>query len=253
MFHHLLHHLHSFLQISFKSILSSKRWRLSLLTYKINSEFAEITSWAYRLSLRLHLIKNKSSIRNFSQLSLQWLRHQIFLISLQSSSKHRYLYSYSRSEESQSLLWKNVQNIEHFFASFHQFQFFWYRISRNNISNYLFASIMIHVLRSNFEQKFKNVFTFSSVYLYLLLTINCMHIQKFAEENALSSYKRISYFCIFHVLIIRSLQFKSELSNHIDLQKSFQSSSFQFSWLSRSLWTHHIYEQVIEITYSVNR
>ena len=193
---------------------------------------------------------------------MQWFRYQISLINLQSSSKHKYFYFYSRSEESQSLSWKKAQNIEHLFASFHQLQLFWYWISSNDVSDYLLANIMTHVLRSDFEQKFENVFTFSSVYLYLLLTISCMHIQRFAKESAFSSYKRISYLCISHVLIILSLQFKSELSSHIDLQKSFSSSSSssssslsssQFSWLSRSLWTHHIYEQVIEITYSVDR
>ena len=46
--------------MSFESILSSKRWRLSFLTYKINSESAEITSWTYRLSLHLLLLEEAS-------------------------------------------------------------------------------------------------------------------------------------------------------------------------------------------------
>ena len=78
-------------------VLSLMRWRFSLFTYKINSKFAEITSWAYRLLFRLHFLDIKSSTRSFSQLSLQF---QIFRINLQTSSSSRYLYSYQKFEES---------------------------------------------------------------------------------------------------------------------------------------------------------
>ena len=144
--------------MNFESVFSSKRWRLSLFTYKINLKHAKTTSWAYRLLFHLHFLNIKSFTQSSSQLSFQWFQFQISRISLQTSSNFRYFYSYQRSRESQSLSWQDAQNLEHLLASFSLFQCSWYLISRNDVSHYLIASICDQI--SNWNSK-----TFSSFFL----------------------------------------------------------------------------------------
>ena len=76
---------------------------------------------------------------------------------------------------------------------------FWSRVSRNDVSHYLIASTIIHVLRHDFGLKFENVFIFFFFVFVLTTNENRMHAQRFAEERTLLSYKRTQYLCIFQL------------------------------------------------------
>ena len=86
-------------------------------------------------------------------------------------------------------------------------------------------------MRHDFELDFEKRFHF--FFCVLIINEHRMRIQKFAKENVLSLYEMTRYSRIFHVLIIFSLRFKSELFSRIDLQKSFSLSS-SFSSASSS-------------------
>ena len=156
---------------------------------------------------REHIVNYfKFITRSFSQLSLQWFWHQIFFISLQSSSKQKYLYSYHSFEKSKSLFWAffllfsicfNVHDIEYF---------------QNDVSNHLIANITIHVLKHDFELKFEKRFHF--FYFVFVLSTNefRIHVQEFVKKDVFSLYEMTRYFRIFHVLIIFS---------HFDLDANF--------------------------------
>ena len=109
---------------------------------------------------------------------------------------------------------------------------------------------------------FRDLYFYFFFVFVLIIDEHRMHARRSTEESALLSYKRTRYLCISHTLIILSLQFKSELPSHIGLQKPSSpsspsspspSSSPKSSWLSRPLWTQHIHEQVIDITYLADR
>ena len=195
-----------------------------LLTYRISSKNAEITSWACRLLIRLHLLDIKSSTRSSSQLSLQWLRLQISRISLQTSSSSRYFYSYQRSEESkiarESILYASFISALRFLIS----NISKWRIESSNCKYH--CSCLNARLRIEIRERFHLFFC--------VLTTNehRMHAQRFAKENALSSYEMTRYSRKSHVLIILSLSFKRELSSRIVLQKSSSSSSSSSSQIA---------------------
>ena len=148
---------------------------------------------------REHIVNYfKSITRSFSQLSLQWLWHQIFLISLQSSSKQRYLYLYHSFEESKSLFWTFFLFFSICF-SVHDIEYF-----QNDVSNYLIANIITHVLKHDFELRFEKRFHFFYSVFVLFTNEFRMHVQKSVKENVLLLYEMTRYFRIFHVLIIFS-------------------------------------------------
>ena len=182
-----------FIAIDFKSDLSSKRWRLSLLTYRISSKNAETTSWAYRLLLRLHFLDIKSSTESSSQLSLQWFRLQISRISLQTSSSSRYLYSYQRPEGSkiarESILYASFISALRFLIS----SISKWRIRSSNCKYH--DSCLAIRFRTEIRERFHLFF-----FVFVLTTNeNRMHVSRFAEERTLLSYKRTRYLCIFQL------------------------------------------------------
>ena len=181
---------------------------------------------------REHIVNYfKFSIRSFNQLSFQWVRHQISLISSQSSSKQKYLYLYHNSEESKSLFWAFSLFLLICF-SVHDIEYF-----QNDVSNHLIANITIYALRHDFESKFEKRFHL----FFCVLTTNehRMHAQKSVKKDVFLSYEMTRYSRTFFVLIILSLRFKSELFSRINQQKRFSSTSSSSSFSSQIFVRFH--------------
>ena len=134
-----------------------------------------------------------SRLKYFALIYNRYLNTEIFIYIKSVNETNRYLYKMLR-----------ILNI--LFVSFSLFQCSWYRISRNDVSIYLIANIIIHVLKHDFESKFEK--RFHLFFCVLIINEHRMHAQRFAKKNVFSSYEMTRYFRIFHILIILSLRFK---------------------------------------------
>ena len=202
---------------------------------------------------------------------MQWFRFQIFRIDLHSSSKYKYLYSHRKSNR-KSLFWSETQSVEQSFSldqivsrisSFEYFQMIYHIIcsqiswlvSRNQISNWnskTFSSFLFCICTSHWWTShayfncFNNFFTFRFRRQFSR-RFSCQKKRSFHHTkrqifltfNDSLKYKVKRFAEIFFAFFVVFVVFNSDL--------------YSFSRLSRSLWTLHVYEQVIKITYFVDR
>ena len=151
LFHHLLRYLSN--QISHQSVdvfcfLHTKSiQRMQRLHHK---HIVYYFVYIFSISNLLHeiLINYRFNDFDFKYFALIYKRHQVLNIFIHIKNLKKA---------------KSLKN-----AFFTRFSFllwdFWFRISRNDVSQHLIASIIAHVLMRDFELRFENVFVFFSVY-----------------------------------------------------------------------------------------
>ena len=124
------------------------------------------------------------------------LRSQISRISLQSSLRYKYLYSYQESERSKSLSSQDTQNLRYSSCLFQSASMF--MISSISKWRIISSICKYHCLCLNARlwTEIRERFHLFYFVFVLIINENRMHAQQFAEESALLSCKRTRYFCI---------------------------------------------------------
>ena len=151
----------------------------------------------------------KFSTRSFNQLSFQWIRHQIFRISLQTSSNTNISIHIENLIETTRYIDQKFKTLKNFLVSINQFalRFLDFRYFQM-IYHITYSQISWFMSRNQISNWNSKTFSFFYSVFVLITNEHRMHAQKSAKKNVFSSYEMRRCFRLFHALIIFSLRFK---------------------------------------------